>query len=489
MYRKPSKKQLLIQRSIVVAVMFISIVVIVTGTILFILGYRLDGIDGRLEQNALVQFDSRPNGAAVNIDGAPSGVQTAGKRSVMAGERTFRMTRDGYRPWQRTLTLQPGTLTWLDYARLVPNNVQTQSVRTYESVAGMKAAPDYQTIVVQPRADVPSFDIVDIRSPEVKAASVQLPADVLSGTTTEGTTHAYEMVRWDKGGRYLLVKHTDGDAQEWILFDTDNVSESVNISRLFSIPLSDVQFAGTNGTLLYGLSDGVVRKLDIGNATISRGLVSNVTSFNMYETSLFTYVATDPATPGKRVAGLYRDGDRDPYIIRAVNDETTPLMIYTARHQNNDYITVLEGQEVTVLKGRYPTGTDSLDRYMNVATTFSTESPVDQMMISPGGDYVLARSGRSLQSYEVEYDRLTMSTLQSSESTVRPLSWLTDAQLTNTVDGRLTMRDFDGTNVQDIMAIDSNFEVTLSQNGRYIYGITQSNGTSRLERAVMIMQE
>lgn len=50
MFRRPNKKQLLIRRIIVSIITVLSVVVIATGTILFILGYRLDSEKGQLEQ-------------------------------------------------------------------------------------------------------------------------------------------------------------------------------------------------------------------------------------------------------------------------------------------------------------------------------------------------------------------------------------------------------------------------------------------------------
>ena len=72
MYRRPSKKQQLIRRSLVLIVMIISVLVIVAGVTLFVLGYRLDSINGRLQQGALVQFNSQPTGGRISIDGTVS---------------------------------------------------------------------------------------------------------------------------------------------------------------------------------------------------------------------------------------------------------------------------------------------------------------------------------------------------------------------------------------------------------------------------------
>jgi hypothetical protein len=488
MYRKPSKKQLLIQRSIVLAIMAISVIVIVIGTILFILGYRLDGSNGRLEQGALIQFDSRPNGATFSIDGVPTGAQTASKRSVIAGQHTITMNRAGYHPWERTRTFEAGTLTWLDYVRLVPTDLTRQTVRSYESVAGVKTAPDLQTIVVQPAADQASFEVIDIRSQQIRPRTVAIPADLLSDLSAEDVTHRYEMDTWDSDGRYLLVRHFYRDTNEWIVFDTENPAESENVTRLLSINLTDLQFASTNGNVLYGLTDGVVRKLDLDNATISRGLVSNVSKYVVYGTSLFTYVGRDAATPQRQVAGFYRDGDREPHVVRTVDDLTMPLNIATARYASDDYLVIAEGLEVTVLKGRYPSTSQSLSETMRPVETFTATATINQLEFSPRGDYVLVRSGLAFTSYEVEYDLLHESTVETSVTRARALRWLDDAHLLTSYEDRLTMRDFDGTNIHTLMPVVAGFDVTLSQNGRYLYAVTKTDDTYRLERATMILE-
>lgn len=486
MYRKPSKKVLLAQRIAVLLVSVISVIVIVTGTILFILGYRLDGNNG-LEQGALVQFDSQPGGATVTIDGESIG-QTATKRSLIAGQHTFEMQRDRYRDWSRTLSVDAGTLTWLDYARLVPVDLQKQTVRSYDAVFDVEAAPDMQTIIVQKSESQPGFEVVDIRSQDVTSKGVVLPEGLATDTTTPGVAHRYVLDEWDEAGRYILLRHYYGANVEWIVFDTESVAASVNVTRLLSIQLTDLQFASTNGNVLYGLTDGVVRKLDLENATISRGLVSRVESFSMYETSLFTYVGRDQADETKKVAGLYRDGDRAPHILRTVTDASVPLAIDTARFYTTDYVVISEGLEVTILGGRYPSAADTNGTSLALIQTFAATGAIDQLSFSPGGDYVFVRSGFGFMTYEVAHGRLNQAQITTSEATPRTLSWLDDHHLTAGFDGHLSMRDFDGSNVAVIMPIVAGFDATLSQNGRYIYGVNKTDDTYRLERVTMILQ-
>ena len=467
--------------------MFIAVLVIVAGTILFILGYRLDGDKGRLEQGALVQFDSKPNGADVKIDSKSINANTPSKQSVVAGVHTFSMSRANYQTWSKMLTVKTGSLEWLDYIRLVPKDIKVESVATYASVYGEKASPDYKWLMVQEKADVPTFQLVDLRSQQVKSSTISLPVDMYSEAGVEGVTHTFTMESWDTDGRYVILKHVYSDKTEYIVVDTQDIATSVNITRLLGISLTEVKFSGTSGNTLYGLTDGIIRKLDLSSATISRGLVSNVTQFDLFDTNVITYTGLDPTNQARQVAGIYRDGDEASHVLRVVNDLTTPLTIDATQYYNDDYIAISEGLKVSVLKGRYPSSSDTLNTSLKKYAEFKVSANIDTTSFSEDGGHLVVQSGLNFTSYEVEYLRQTNATIATGETTVRSLQWLDDAYLWVVYDGKLSIREFDGTNVHSIMSMEPGFDATLSQNGKYLYGITKLGDNYRLQRATMIL--
>lgn len=488
MFRRPSKKQMLIQRLIVAAVMTISVVIIATGTILFVLGYRLDSENGRLEQGALVQFESSPSGADVAIDGEGLNARTATKASVMAGTHSFMMTREGYRPWAKTLALAPGTLTWLNYVRFVPNEIRTETVTSYNSVVGAKASPDNRRLAIQEKADVPTYRLLNLQSQNVTSTSLIVPKDAYSDASKKGVKHTFNLVRWDRGSRYLLLKHTYDQKSEWIVVDTENASRSVNVSSLLSISLNDVRFSGTSGRIMYGLTnDGTIRKLDLSEATISRALVTDVERFDLFETDTITYIGKDPNDSKKRVAGLYREGDSKPHILRTINESDGPLAIATSRYYSDNYVAIAEGLKVTVLKGRYPASGSEDTSSLQTHGEFTMPARVDQLMFSPDGDAVIARAGLNFVSYEVEHQRQTNAVIETSETKARDLQWLDETHLWVVYDGQVSMRDFDGTNAHQINKAEPGLDVLLSQNGRYIYSVVKVNNEYQLQRAVMVL--
>ena len=477
----------MIRRGIVMGIMTLSVLVIVTGTILFVLGYRLDSERGRLEQGALVQVDSLPSGASITIDDQDTKLRTPGKRTLVAGVHDFMVTRDGYQPWTKTLDLTAGTLTWLDYIRLVPKELKNETVASYASLYGEKASPDSRTLIVQERADTPTFQLVDLRSQDIKTAAVSLPATIYSDASVAGANHVFTLLEWDEGGRYVLVKHEFSSRAEWIVLDTQNIGASVNVSRLLSVNPSELMFAGTNGTVLYGLIDGVVRKLDLSAATLSRALISDVESFDVYDTSILTYVGADPNDGNKHVVGIYRDGDQSPHILRSAAREV-PLRIDTAQYFSDDYVAISEGLQVSILKGRYPTSSTEQTNSLEPFASFTVNSPITQLDFSPGNDYLVTQTGFGFVGYELEYKRLTTASDVTSKDSVAPaLQWLDDAYVWAVYDGSLLMREFDGTNAHFIGPAVNGFDAALTQNGRFLYSIAKDGETYHLQRVKMIL--
>ena len=487
MFRRPTKKQLFIRRIITYVVMVLAVIVIVAGTILFILGYRVDSDKGRIEQGALVQFDSQPNGASVAIDGKSINANTPSKQTVVAGQHSFVVSRSNYVDWKKTLNVKAGTLEWLDYVRLVPKNLKVESVETFASVYGEKASPDYKWTLVQQKADVPSFQLVDLRSSTVKTSTIVLPASVYSEATTAGVAHTFTMETWDKDGRHLILKHTFNDKSEYIVVDTQDVATSMNISAQLNISLSEVEFSGTSGNIFYGVTDGVLRKLDLSNATISRGLVTNVKSFEMFETNIISYVGIDPANPAQQVAGVYREGDEAPHVLRVVKDLTTPLTIAATKYYSDDYVAISEGLKTTVLKGRYPSSTETDNSSMKLYAEFRSVANIDSTSFSETGSRLIVQSGLTFVGYEIEYKRATNASIATTETTPHTLKWLDDAYVWAVYDGHLSIREFDGANTHVIMSMEPGFDATLSQNGKYLYGISKTGDTYRLQRVTLIL--
>lgn len=490
MFKKPSKKQFIIKRVLLAIVATVSVLVIVTVTIFFMLGYRLDSGNGRLEQGALLQFDSSPNGADVYVNGVLVSGKTATKQTIVAGSHTVKISKPGYETWTRTLTLEAGTLTWLDYIRLIPSVRTVEQVATYNNVFAFDVSPDLKWAILQEKQDIPLFRLLDLRSESVTSSDLTLPTTLYSDATAEGVAHAFSVYNWNSGGRYMLVKHSYKDQLEWLMVDTQDIGRSINITRLLSVGFTDVQFAGTNSTTLFGLTgDGVVRKLDISAGTLSRSLITGVESFTVFNTNIISYIAKDATNPALRVAGVYRDGEESPWVLAAQERADESLRIAAGRYYSDDFIVIANGAKLSVLLGAFPSaGSQTADSLRPYATTL-LPAPTTALSVSEEGDFILAQSNDKFVSYELEHKRASTAVIALADGVTgaRTLRWLDEAHVWSDDNANLTMRDFNGINAHSLMQVAPGFDASLSQNGRFIYGIGKTDTGYHLQRVKLVL--
>lgn len=483
MFQRSRKRKLFIQRIIAYVASTLAVLTIVTVAVLFIQGYRLDGDHGRLERGALLQFRSVPGGASIIVDGKTIGSRTPAKYTVLSGSHSFGMEREGYRPWAKILDIKAGTLNWLDYVRFIPNELQVSTVDTYSKIADASASLDRRYILVQEDSSRPTFKLVDVSGSEPKTVNLTLPISVYSAGST-GSKHAFSIESWDGSGRYVILKHQYDSNVEWIVMDINTVNNSRNATSIMGIKFGDLRFIGNNNRYFFALVDGNLRKVDLGAKTLSASLVARVQSFKVNE-NIVSYVGLD-ASGKSKLAGIYRDGDESSYTLRTV-DGSTSLSIASSKYRNDFYVAISEGKKVDILEGDYPRGAVSGVSSLSVLQSFDISGNADTLMFNSGGSIVVVKSGNSFKSYEIEYDRLNASALDT-RATDTAVSWIDNAYLWSSYDDLLTIREYDGANVHTLNAVSGGYDVVLTTNGQYLYSFNKSGNGFILQRAKLILE-
>lgn len=134
MHKQRSKRSELWRIFSILVIFPIIVGSLLTLAVFYLLGYRFDFSTREVAQGGLLQFDSHPRGALVTVDGKPLSGKTATKHDADAGTHTVTMTLDGYLPWQKTVTVNPGGILWLNYARFIPQSIKTDVQATYPRV-------------------------------------------------------------------------------------------------------------------------------------------------------------------------------------------------------------------------------------------------------------------------------------------------------------------------------------------------------------------
>ena len=321
MYRKKNRTTDIARRTFVYTIMVLAVLTLLFVITFNMLGYQYNLQTRMVEQRGLVQYDSRPRGATVFVDGKELGSRTQTKSMVDAGQHQFSMQLRGYDEWRKVVDIKPGTLTALSYVRLVPTERKVSEVKQLSTVSSARFSPDRKWAIAVVSTDrLPRLTWIDVRDAnDVKTTDQTIDA-VLTGHEDERSKHELTIAEWDLDSRYVLLRHayTLGDGTtgvQWLRLDRE-VREPVDISRLASLELKDVRFIGGGGNELYALqTSGELRRIAVGAATLSGPLLTGVTSFSVYGTDFVSYVGTDEATT-RRLAGVWKKDWREPVIVR-----------------------------------------------------------------------------------------------------------------------------------------------------------------------------
>ena len=486
MYKKPPKHVQTARLVILYSIMTLAVLSIVTLLVMMVANYGYNKATGTFEQRGLVQFASTPSAATIEIDAAALPSKTSTKSSVTPGEHRFAIWREGYETWISNQYIPEGSLVWLNYIRLVPKELPVTTLHTYETFVDALPSPTNRSILVQTDTARPEFRFVTIADDEPKGRLLKLPTSTVSATSQEQKTKTsvtYELDAWDESGRYVTVwRVADKKTKELLVIDTTSPEKSVNVSRTFSIPIGAAEFSGRSGRILYVTVNGSLHKLDIGDGTISRSLISNVAWHAVQDDGTTVAYTTQPdESTGLRTIGVYRDGDESPTVLRTITNESSPVSIASYRYYGDTYTAITEGHDFTLYKGHPDQGLNSLA--VVASRTFSSD--ITSVEFNETGSQLLLRLGDAFASYGIDRRLFSENSLDNAED----LFWLDAMHLGLAEDGALTMRDIDGSNVMTLNTVGaSKVPAVLSRKGTYLYSyLPRDDGRVSFQRVRMIL--
>lgn len=479
MKKSSKKRNQPLMRTAVYALMTTSVVVIVGLLMLVVLGYSFNQRDGRLEQGGLLQFASVPTGATVTLDELVLGTRTNTKSTVAAGNHSVSFDRAGYRSWKKSIAITPGQIGWINYARMIPTSVKVQSQRTFPSLAGSLISPANKWIMLHQAADQPTFELADIQNDAVRYTSLTLPVTSYTAPAA-GAPQSFSLESWSQNEDALLVRHTyDNDQTEWLLLDRDEPAKSINISASLGIAPSKLLFAGSGSKLLFVQTDDIVRRINLDDMTLSRPLASKVESFAPFDEKTITFV-TRGDDAGKRIVG-YAATDMDrSHVIRTYPADGQPLQVQLKVYFNKRYLSVVHGQSLVIEDGTLPTTDNKGD--LDVYAQATIPAGISRLSVSDNGRFVIAELPDGYATYDLELKKYDKTTWALPAVAQRPMEWLDDYIIWSDNGGQLRIYDFDGGNQQNIMAVAEGQTAGLSQNGKYLYGVTKSDKGLHLSR-------
>ena len=469
MHRARTKKQELRRRLLTYTIAPIVIGVGVSVLVMYIIGYRYNSTDQTVDQGGLVQFATKPTGAQVEVDGAKLRRATNTRLDASSGTHTVTMTKAGYRPWQKTVSVEPGSILWLDYVRLIPETVKTTEVLNLKSAEQTVSLYEKDTMLIMENKNQPVINVVSFL-PEPTIKKVELPRELVKNLPTS----SYSIDSVDGSGRYVIMK-TSGAQTNWFFVDLSEPSRSLNISTIATADMANVQFHGNDARKLYVLSKDTLRSVDLSERTTSAPLISKVDTISVSPKGVVSYVSKLDDKTGQRVVGYYTSGASKPRIIKRIYDDGKQPVEFKIDHYRDDrYGVVRVGNNLDILSLRAESSDAPDDPRIENLSTITLPEGSDYLSFSPKGRFILSQKASTFTTYDLELMKVTTSSLKGDTSVNRQLLWLDEHHIWSDRGGKLTMYEFDGENAQILTKVKPGTAALLSKNGKHLWYIDSS---------------
>lgn len=436
-------------------------------------GYRLDG-DGNVTQNGLLFVDSRPSGANVYVEGIYSKYkdddQTNTKFDLREGRYRVTIQKEGYRSWQREMSVEGGSVERLAYPFLFPEKLESTDMKTYQSAPKIvSSSPDRKWIVAQQPDNFLSFDVFNASEPEKPPTSFTVPSALL---TVAKSSQSLEVIEWSSDNTNILAKHTFDDQTEFVIINKDKPESSININTLtgqkpFEVTLKDRK---ADQLYLHMAPDGLLQTIDIKTGTLTP-LVAKTFDYKSHGDDMLVYVALSlkPDVVSVRI----KTNDKD-YELRELPANTT-YVTDVARFDNSWYVVVgaASDNKVYVYKDPLSILTSANPKKSMFARTLRINNP-KEVSFSANTRIVAAQSDQEFAVFDAETDRQYRYTINDTFDTNRPVEWMDGHRLATSTAGTVLIFDFDGINQQKLMPINAATDVMFDRDYENAFTLTPS---------------
>jgi hypothetical protein len=465
---------------------YILIACVVAGTTTILLyeayGFGL-GKGGNIIQNGLIYLSSQPNPATVYLNNSKSKNSTDTALTLPEGIYNVMLTRSGYRTWTRQVEVDGGMIENYTYPLLIPNVLQTSSVKSYSSQPQLatQSLNRRWLVVMQPGSDT-NFDLYDLSNPSLAPTQIAIPAGVVTQPTT---SESWKLVAWANDNQHVLLNHLYDGKNEYIMLDIANPSQSFNLSKdLSGVPYTLVTLDNENYSqyYLYDQSTDTLYQDSLSSPTTPTTILSGVLAYDTYGTNTVLYATNDKASSGK--VYINELVGTTVYHIKLLDTGTTYLL-NMASYSGSLYVVAGAASENKVYIFDNPVGqlqADPDQAPVPVQVLF-VNNP-NYVSFSINAQFVVAENGQNFAVYNLEnssgYNYSVNLPLDSPQVNA---TWMDGYRLTYVSSGKLILFEYDHNYQQTLMPASSNFTPFFTPSYDYVYSLTTGpNQTYSLTR-------
>jgi hypothetical protein len=270
-----------------------------------------------------------------------------------------------------------------------------------------------------------------------------------------------------------LIKAATGDQVSYLIVAANGTDPVINLTDTFHAAFDGLQFSLGNWRELYWLSPEGLRRVDVGNSTISTPLAEKVVAFTQAADRV---IYVDSSGPAASLWSIDRSG-RKQQLVKALPASSHYAVAYsTYINEPQAVVLAVDSNSATLYSNIY--SGDSIS-----SKTFSANA--SSAIFNGDGRFILLSGPQYVATYDLEMDRTYIFPAINSAAT--GLSWFDNYHIQFNRDGQMVLSEFDG-NYAIAVTRGTGLPPVNSQDDKWIYAVGQTSNGSAQIKAVKIRQ-
>ena len=445
-------------------------------------GYEVFDFGDEVVQNGIVFVDSKPVSASVSINGKLEKDKTNIKLVLNGGEYTVTLNESGYASWTKKISIDGGKVRFFSYPWLFPTTITPSKLADLPLNTGFTTqSPDYRWLVVQQNANIPAVEIFDLSKTKPTPTSVVFPQSILSDIN--GNYGSFEVVSWAEDNQHLLLCQKLPDGQrKYLLIDRENIDLSVNLSSVFGVAPTSVEFINKkyDKYYMYFATGGLLRTADLATKSIAEPILDQVLAYQAKD-DLVLYATTKDADPGKVAVKILHSGESFAFTELDFDGSNNYFLEFD-NFEGSWYYAVGSGVSSQVRIYRNPLNFISAKTPKPASLLVALKAGVpSNLSFSPSNErFILVRSGQTIAIYDVEEDKSYKYDLPFIADAGSKITWVDGSHLQGVAGGKLQVFEFDGQNNRELVGVRNMTPGYFSKDYKKLFSISPTDTASSL---------
>ncbi|HET8991697.1 MAG TPA: PEGA domain-containing protein [Candidatus Saccharimonadales bacterium] len=435
------------------------------------------GKNGTVIQNGLLFFSSQPNPANIYINGKLASSQTNTRLFEPSGIYQVELTRAGYRNWYRRITVDGGSVEHFDYPLLIPNKLITSKVNSYSTAPGfMSQSLNQKYILIETPGSLTSFDLYDLSTPAKPViTNISLPANVLTPSITG--TQSLKVIAWADDNQHILLEHLYDGKTEYILLDTADTTQSVNLTTTFNVTPTSLSLVDNkyNNYYFYDSSTGSLTTASLSNPTPITPVLTHALAYESYGSNEVLYATDQGAKPGKVLIKLFTTNQT--YTLTDLPASTGTYLLNLTTYNGTLYAAVgsTSGRFEYIYQDPIGQLQATPGQYLAPSWVLHVTDP-NYLSFSKNAQFIMTENDNNYAVYDIQN---SLGYLYSDAS--KPLdppqlhaTWMDGDRLIYISNGKVDIQDYDNNNQQTLVPALANYVPAFSSDYKYMYTLSSS---------------